>query len=153
MDKGVYCLALRNCACSIDIGRLGRFAFAPGWHVYVGSALGPGGLKRACRHARLARMRDRAPKWHIDYLLLSPCFSLEAIYCAPTGEPVECAVARGLGGACVPGFGCSDCGCGSHLFSRSRDPGDEIEAALAGLGLECRRHAPRIVPPAQISDP
>ncbi|MDG6256528.1 MAG: GIY-YIG nuclease family protein [Methanomicrobiaceae archaeon] len=143
MDKGVYCLVLQNCACNIEIGRLGRRDFTPGWHVYVGSALGPGGLKRACRHVRLARTRDRAPKWHIDYLLVSPCFSLGALYCAPTGDAAECAVARGLGGACVPGFGCSDCRCGSHLFSRSCDPGGEIEAVLAGLGLECLRHAPQ----------
>lgn len=141
MDKGVYCLVLRNEGCSLDIGRLGRRNFAPGWHVYVGSALGPGGLKRAMRHARLAAARDRAPKWHIDYLLLSPFFSLEAIYCAPTHEPAECAIARALGGASVSGFGCSDCRCASHLFFRPADPGGEIAVVLAGMGLACRRHA------------
>lgn len=141
MDRGVYCLVFCNAGCSIEVGRLGRCEFAHGWHVYVGSALGPGGLKRACRHARLAHNRDRPPTWHVDYLLLSPHFSLRAIYCAPTGDPVECAVARGLGGLSVPGFGCSDCRCSSHLFSRSRDPGEEICRVLGGLGLECLLYA------------
>jgi Uri superfamily endonuclease len=141
MDRGVYCLVLRNDGCSLEIGKLGMREFATGWHVYVGSALGPGGLARARRHARLAQNRDRAPKWHIDYLLLSPRFSLEAIYCAPTDEPAECAVARGLGGPSVPGFGCSDCRCASHLFFRPGDPGGEIAGVFAGLGLACHRHA------------
>jgi len=140
MDKGVYCLVFRNGGCSIEVGRLGRRDFAPGWHVYVGSALGPGGLKRACRHARLARTRDRAPKWHVDYLLLSPCFSLEAVYCASTDESAECAVARGLDGPSIRGFGCSDCRCGSHLFFRPHDPGEEITGVLAVLGLAVHRH-------------
>jgi Uri superfamily endonuclease len=141
MYKGVYCLVLRNGSCALEIGRLGRRYFAPGWHVYVGSALGPGGLKRALRHARLAQNRDRTPKWHIDYLLLSPRFSLEAIYCAPTDDPAECAVARGLGGPSVPGFGCSDCRCTSHLFFRSGDPGEEICRVLTRLDLPCHCHA------------
>jgi Uri superfamily endonuclease len=141
MDKGVYCLVFRNAACTIEVGKLGRRDFAPGWHVYVGSALGAGGLKRAGRHARLARTKDRAPKWHVDYLLLSPHFSLHTIYCAPTDETAECAVARGLGGPSVPGFGCSDCRCSSHLFFRPRDPGGEIAGVLAGLGLGCHCRA------------
>jgi Uri superfamily endonuclease len=32
---------------------------------------------------------------------------------------VECAVAEGLSGERVPDFGCSDCGCDSHLAFRA----------------------------------
>jgi len=38
--KGIYCLALRNRACDLEVGRLGPVHFREGWHIYVGSALG-----------------------------------------------------------------------------------------------------------------
>ena len=74
MDKGIYCLVLKNPACTVRVGALGPVSFAAGWHCYIGSALGPGGLVRLERHLRLAAHRDRRPKWHIDYLLTDPRF-------------------------------------------------------------------------------
>src|SRR5271165_5126180 len=49
----------------IQIGRLGALQLQSGFYVYVGSALGPGGVR-----ARLAHHRkiSRRPHWHIDYL-------------------------------------------------------------------------------------
>jgi len=49
----------------IQIGRLGALQLQSGFYVYVGSALGPGGV-----HARLAHHRKLSlrPHWHIDYL-------------------------------------------------------------------------------------
>src|ERR1035438_8832695 len=47
------------------IGRLGALQLQSGFYFYVGSALGPGGVR-----ARLAHhlKPSRRPHWHIDYL-------------------------------------------------------------------------------------
>lgn len=135
MDKGIYCLVFRNPRCTVRVGARGEIVFREGWHVYVGSALGSGGLKRLDRHIALARERDRAPKWHVDYLLTNPAFSLQYAVCACTHKPLECPLARALGEPCVPAFGCSDCTCTSHLFYREHDPGDEIMTAFTGFWL------------------
>ncbi|MDV2481035.1 DUF123 domain-containing protein [Methanoculleus sp. Wushi-C6] len=138
MHKGIYALVLENFPCTVRIGALGPQEFAPGRHVYIGSALGSGGLARADRHVRLALRRDRPPRWHIDYLLLSPHFTPAAVVTAATDRDFECALARALGGPSVPGFGCSDCTCPSHLFHRSGDPVPEILARLHDLDLDAR---------------
>ena len=140
MDKGIYCLVLKNPACTVRIGALGNLAFAAGWHCYIGSALGPGGLLRLERHTRLAEHRDKRPKWHIDYLLTDPRFRLAYAVYAQTQERLECRLASALarGGPGVERFGCSDCGCPSHLLYRSKDPKDEIVVAFSGLGLSSR---------------
>ncbi len=138
MDRGVYALVLDNSHCEVRIGALGIRGFAAGRHIYVGSALGSGGLVRAHRHVRLALCRDRPPRWHIDYLLLDPHVTPAAVVTAATDRDCECALARAIGGAYVPGFGCSDCACPSHLFFRSGDPVPEILAAFRSLDLDAR---------------
>ncbi|MFY9750646.1 MAG: GIY-YIG nuclease family protein [Methanoregula sp.] len=137
MDKGIYCLVLKNPACTVRVGALGPVSFAAGWHCYIGSALGPGGLVRLERHFRLAEHRDRRPKWHIDYLLTDPRFRVAYAVSAPSTGRLECLLASALapGGTAVDQFGCSDCDCPSHLLYRRRDPEDEIVAAFTGLGL------------------
>jgi len=135
MDKGVYCLVLRNPACSTGVGAIGRCDFHAGFHVYTGSALGSGGLKRVSRHIELSRKKNRAPKWHIDYLLTSRSFDLASVVCASTDEKIECGLARTLGGVPVPSFGCSDCDCDSHLFYFPLDPRDDIAGAFRALDL------------------
>ena len=137
MDKGIYCLVLKNPTCTVRIGALGPLPFAAGWYCYIGSALGPGGLARLERHMRLAEQRDKRPKWHIDYLLTDPHFRIAYAVYAPTQERLECRLAAGLarGMTGVEKFGCSDCDCLSHLLYRPRDPQREIVAAFSGLGL------------------
>jgi Uri superfamily endonuclease len=135
MDKGVYCLVFKNPSCCLTIGGIGPRVFGEGWHVYVGSALGSGGLKRVCRHIRLSRERDRVPRWHVDRLLLSDRFALEAVVCARTEAAVECALASALGGPYIPGFGSSDCRCPSHLLFRDHPPVAGIIRTMAALGL------------------
>ncbi len=135
MDKGIYCLVFRNPACTTVIGALGALAFPAGFHIYIGSALGSGGLKRLDRHCRLACGENKRPKWHVDYILTDPRFSLVYAVSAPTTERLECRLAGTLGGAGVKGFGCSDCACTSHLLYRRHDPKGEIVAALGMLGL------------------
>jgi Uri superfamily endonuclease len=136
MDKGIYCLVLRNPACTVTVGALGSVAFAAGFHVYVGSAQGGGGLKRVRRHILLAQTKDRRPKWHIDYLLTSDNFNLMSVICAPTEQKFECQLAGTLPGSPVPRFGCSDCSCDSHLFFTPDDPRGGIWTAFRALGLD-----------------
>lgn len=135
MDKGIYCLLFQNTSCSLFVGRLGLRVFRAGWHIYVGSAQGPGGLIRVIRHIRFARTHPDNPTWHVDHLFLSDCFILRKVICASTTSPLECDLARLLGGTSVPDFGCSDCSCPSHLLFRTDDPSDEIGSAMAILGL------------------
>lgn len=144
MDKGIYCLVFKNHTCTCRVGSLGILTFRSGWHIYVGSALGPGGLARVRRHFRLAQTRDRRPVWHIDALLLSPNFHLAGCICGYTEKKLECALAEEIGGDAVAGFGCSDCRCLSHLFWRTADPTADIIAAFHRLGLQCQEHKTQI---------
>ena len=135
MDKGIYCLIFENPTCTIGIGALGPVPFPAGWHIYIGSALGSGGLARLFRHIALSRAKDKTPKWHVDYLSTDSRFVLRYTVHAVTGERFECRLAEALGGTGIPRFGCSDCTCPSHLFSREADPKQEILAAFRRLGL------------------
>jgi Uri superfamily endonuclease len=133
--KGVYCLIFENRACKLDIGKKGESLFLAGFHIYVGSALGPGGLKRVKRHIDLSRNRDRNPRWHVDYLHLNPAFRLVSAVYAFTSDRFECILASRIGGDFVFGFGCTDCTCSSHLFYRDKSPLLEITDAFEALGL------------------
>lgn len=135
MDKGIYCLVFKNPACTIMVGALGQVPFAAGWHIYVGSALGSGGLKRLTRHIALSQNRDKRPKWHVDWILKSPSFCLRSAVFATTEERLECRLAQALGGESIPRFGSSDCDCPSHLFHRRKKPVEEVQAAIRYLGL------------------
>jgi len=135
MDKGIYCLVFRNTACTVRVGALGAIPFAAGWHSYIGSALGSGGLQRLERHIRLAEERNRQPKWHVDYLTLNRHFLLSYAVYAMTTDRLECPLSESIGGESVPGFGCSDCSCLSHLLYRNYNPKKEIIAAFRALGL------------------
>lgn len=135
MDKGSYCLVFRTPGCTICVGALGSLLFQAGWYVYIGSALGSGGLHRLGRHISLTRLRDKRPTWHVDYLLLSPEFSLVYTVCAISVERYECLLSSELNRNRIQGFGCSDCSCTSHLFYREEDPRDEILTAFRSLLL------------------
>ena len=136
MDKGIYCLVFRNPGCTIRTGALGAITFRAGWHIYVGSALGSGGLQRLERHISLVHLHDKQPKWHVDYLLISPCFSLVYAVYAVTAACLECQLVRELNKAGIAKFGCSDCSCTSHLLYRQDDPKQEILSAFCGLQLD-----------------
>jgi len=136
MDKGIYCLAFENPGCVIRIGALGEISFRSGWHIYIGSALGSGGLKRLMRHISVAISHDRKPKWHVDYLLTSPFFSLDYTIHGVTDDRLECLLANILNDNGIPAFGCSDCSCPSHLLYRQGDPRQEIVSAFRKLHLD-----------------
>jgi Uri superfamily endonuclease len=135
MDKGIYCLVFHNPGGLVRVGALGELAFRKGWHIYVGSALGSGGLLRLERHIALSRNKDKHPKWHVDWISTSPAFCLRSTVHALTGDRLECRLAEALGGVYCSGFGAGDCTCPSHLFYRQRNPVREVEAAFRSLGL------------------
>ena len=137
MYKGVYCLVFRNGCCTVEVGSLGEVTFPSGWHVYTGSAQGPGGLARVARHIRVKREGIRSPHWHVDYLLVQPGFRLSAVACAPTtAQSDECRISRLLARDPVPGFGCNDCRCRSHLAYFKWNPEKEIKSAFLHAGLD-----------------
>ena len=113
---GIYTLILHlNGSQKIRIGSLGGLDFAAGFYAYTGSARGPGGLKRVDRHIQVLVGQKKTQRWHIDYLL--PNTSFREVVVTETPRDLECLIARGIGETqdAVPGFGCTDCDCESHL--------------------------------------
>ncbi len=133
-EKGVYCLIFENQDCKFEVGEKGEFSFASGFHIYVGSALGSGGLKRVKRHINFFGNKDINPRWHVDYLPLNPSFKLVSTVYAITSTRLECVLASRIGGEYVSGFGCTDCTCNSHLFYRRKSPIGEITEIFKNLG-------------------
>ncbi len=116
--RGAYViLAELNVTTDIQVGKRYKLTFEKAFYGYVGSALS--GLERRLARHLSAHKRSH---WHIDYLLKSATVS--AIVYAESSQKDECLIARALSQKLpsVPGFGCSDCRCPSHLFF-SRDLG------------------------------
>ncbi len=117
--KGTYALFFRlEQSLALEVGRLGRVTLPAGWLVYVGSALGPGGLRvRLRRHLAAAKR----PHWHID--ALTQVHPPDDWLALADGRRRECDWAQQLAGhprasIPAPGFGSSDCrrGCPAHLI-------------------------------------
>ena len=132
---GTYALILRAASRqNVQVGRLGRLAMQPGFYVYVGSALGPGGLKaRVGHHLRPVKR----PHWHIDYLRRET--ECVAVWYAYGTVRQECAWAdafSSLRGSTIPlpGFGSSDCRCSAHLYFFDRMPLRPIFRNAPGAG-------------------
>lgn len=116
VTRGIYTLVLRlDCDCDLVVGALGRLHLSAGCYVYTGSARGPGGLKRVQRHREINCGCKMIRRWHIDYLLPLAAWVDAAI--TVTDRNLECAIAQEIGRSltAIPGFGCSDCRCLSHL--------------------------------------
>lgn len=129
---GTYVLVLRAKRNGVlRIGRLGEMPLCPGYYLYVGSALGPGGLRRRLeRHLRA----EKRPHWHIDYLRAAT--DVCELWTVADPARRECDWSRAVGrmpGAAIPlpGFGSSDCRCPSHLFRFSSLPLFEEFCALS----------------------
>jgi len=130
--KGVYVLIMRlDRDKNIIIGKLGSIHFKKGYYAYTGSALGTGGIKRVKRHFDVATGENRTRKWHIDYLM--PHSEVLCAVFLSTSEALECTVAESLEFEGVPGFGCSDCTCGSHLFFSQEDFRNQIISTMNSL--------------------
>lgn len=117
----------------INIGSRQNVHFDRGYYAYVGSAMG--GFKARLNHHLKANKKSH---WHIDYLLQKA--AITRIVLCETGQRVECSIAQTL--RCqldsVPGFGSSDCHCGSHLFFTNNEKKMEsiIMTTLDSLGLQ-----------------
>ncbi|MFQ6132309.1 MAG: DUF123 domain-containing protein [Armatimonadota bacterium] len=114
-DSGLYALLIELVEpATVAVGRLGRFRFAAGHYVYVGSAK----VRLRSRLARHQRRRKRL-RWHVDYLL-RPGRAADAVVFPwrPGGECelVRSALASESAHVPVPGFGSSDCRCAAHLL-------------------------------------
>jgi Uri superfamily endonuclease len=133
---GTYVLVLSSRSTElIQIGRLSALQLQSGIYVYVGSALGPGGVRaRLAHHLKPARR----PHWHIDYLRAHTrveeiCYRLDT-------RRLEHVWAEHIGlaeGAYIPlvGFGSTDCGCESHLFFFEQRPSRERFRQVLGTGI------------------
>ncbi|MCT9097890.1 DUF123 domain-containing protein [Haloarchaeobius sp. HME9146] len=118
MAAGTYTLLLElDRDATIEVGALGPIDFDSGWYAYTGSAFGPGGFSRVDRHHELAAGERDTRHWHVDYLLGHPDVTLRTDVRTVDAD-VECVVASQLK-TVVPGFGCSDCDCDSHLATAS----------------------------------
>jgi Uri superfamily endonuclease len=137
-QPGTYVLVVRSPATgAVRVGRLGSLALDGRWLLYVGSALGPGGLRaRVGRHVAGAR----AVHWHVDRLLRSA--EVVEVWLGPGEGRREESWARTLRaapGASVPlpGFGASDCGCAGHLVAfEARPRVQEFRGWLREAGAE-----------------
>jgi Uri superfamily endonuclease len=113
--NGAYLLLIKlQENTTIMIGKHSTISFQKGFYLYVGSALN--GLdQRIQRHLR----KQKKMHWHIDYLLVHA--TIMFIFYKESETREECSVARALERKLcfVPGFGCSDCTCASHLFCGS----------------------------------
>jgi Uri superfamily endonuclease len=122
-EPGTYILLLEaRSSRRIPVGVLGMLDLRPGFYVYVGSALGPGGLRgRLARHSR----RSLSPHWHVDYIRRHA--AVREIWFSvgrSRREHLWAAVLARSAGAAIPlaGFGASDCSCLAHLFRFSQRP-------------------------------
>ncbi|MES9832720.1 MAG: GIY-YIG nuclease family protein [Candidatus Thiodiazotropha sp. LLP2] len=133
---GTYVLLLKNSRKkTIRVGRLGEYDFQKGWYLYVGSAFGPGGVAARCRHHQRVSQR---PHWHIDYLRAESVLSEIWFTHDPCRREHEWAglLASHLKHRQpIPGFGASDCECGSHLFISDVKPNWSRFASVAGKRL------------------
>ncbi len=120
---------------TVTIGSLQARHFPGGSYAYVGSAMS-GFETRIRRHLR----RNKKLHWHIDYLLEKA--SITGVILCKTNDRAECTIVQALDHQfeSVPGFGCSDCRCRSHLFFANEESQMEstIMATLKSQGMRPR---------------
>ncbi len=139
--RGSYVIVMRVArTIVVRVGALGLLTFPHGYYAYVGSAMA--GLRtRLLRHVSSKNTK----RWHVDYL------TEEATICSgivcQSDERLECRLAEALKASfnSVPGFGCGDCVCQSHLFydsgkTRLENASSEAMASLNGVPVLLGRH-------------
>ncbi len=131
--KGVYALLIRlEEPLEPGVGRLGPVKLPAGYCLYFGSAMG-GLAGRIRRHLR----RRKKLRWHVDYL--TSIAVPDEVWWMECEERAECGwAAAGLllpgASAPAPGFGASDCRCGSHLVHVPERPTAAEFRRLLGPG-------------------
>ncbi|MFQ5513266.1 MAG: DUF123 domain-containing protein [Myxococcota bacterium] len=107
---------------AVRYGRGRSLKTGTGFYLYVGSALGPGGVRaRVLRHCRATG----AVHWHIDRLRRQ--LELVRVWFSYGTHRMECrwaAALAGLRSATLPAarFGASDCRCPAHLIRLPHEP-------------------------------
>ncbi|QGG48445.1 DNA/RNA nuclease SfsA [Heliorestis convoluta] len=118
-DGGTYLVILHVPEpLTLSIGSLGQRTFQPAYYVYTGTAK-KHLTQRINRHLR----KKKTLRWHVDYLR-EKAASCQALPIRTT-ERIEHVLAQRLSPLAdwvVPGFGCSDCNCTSHLFAFRDNP-------------------------------
>ena len=118
-SSGTYCLVI-YCRKDIrvNIGKLGKIKFLPGYYAYIGSALN-NMEKRIKRHMG----KKKKNFWHIDYLTSHKDFKPYGAYIINDTIRVECLKAAEIQKSLpsISGFGSSDCSCASHLYYAGRE--------------------------------
>lgn len=118
-NRGDYLLVLHlDTAQDIEIGSRGILHFPEGYYVYTGSAR-KNLDQRMARHRRLRK----GMHWHIDWLRQKA----EWVGCIPirTAEDLEHQLVTSVSRIAdweIPGFGCTDCHCPTHLFGFHENP-------------------------------
>ena len=132
-QPGTYALLLQATRRTvIQVGRLGRLDVRRGFYVYVGSALGPGGVSaRVSRHLSDHKRR----RWHVDYLM--DVAQIKEVWYTHSMKRREHewaeALARFPGGSVpIRGFGSSDCACPAHLYYFRTRPSAGMFAVESG---------------------
>jgi len=115
--NGCYILIIKlNKDTLIEIGKLGEIFFKKNFYAYVGSAMN--GLERRInRHLR----KNKKTYWHVDYLLNYG--EIKHVFYKESHKREECDIVSKLMRKLptIPGFGCSDCSCRSHLFYGNKE--------------------------------
>ncbi|NHJ49207.1 MAG: GIY-YIG nuclease family protein [Asgard group archaeon] len=121
-EKGTYILFLQaDKNTKAVVGYLDEISLKKGFYLYIGSALGPGGLQpRLVRHLA----KKKKVHWHIDYLTVHPSFECISYMEIFSLDKIECSindilkedVLVGMDFSIIPNFGSSDCNCKSHLI-------------------------------------
>jgi Uri superfamily endonuclease len=110
--KGSYILLIKLKENKIiKLGKLGKLFFKKDFYVYIGSAMN-NLEKRLNRHLS----KDKKLHWHIDYFLEEA--EILETFLKENKIKEECRLANMFSEKIeeIPGFGCSDCKCASHLF-------------------------------------
>ena len=127
--KGSYLLVieLKN-SKKIQIGKLRNIEFKKGFYVYIGSAFN-GVDQRILRHLK----KHKNLHWHVDYLLDNS--EIVKVFYKQNEKKEECIFAKTMNEELlnIPGFGCSDCACESHLFYGSYE---KISMVIEKLEIE-----------------
>ena len=118
-DQGSYLLILKlEKNVSLRVGSLGQVLLKRGFYIYVGSAMA-NLTRRMERHRHLRKLHH----WHIDELRAAANF--HSVLAIRSSTRLECQIARASSEMAlwsIPGFGCSDCSCDTHLFGLENDP-------------------------------
>jgi Uri superfamily endonuclease len=127
--RGSYLLLMElKITETIPVGKLGKIDFKKSFYIYVGSALN-GVDQRIQRHLR----KQKKIHWHIDYLLNRT--KIVNVFYKQSKIREECFSAKTLERelSSIPGFGCNDCECKSHLFYGSYE---EIKNSISNLEMK-----------------